>query len=163
MNHDRFQPIQSVLALIDFYIRQEGLFPVCQNSLYKFLNPSVEQLTFFLHQVIGSSMSLESYRQQLNDSGNEMNKRFTDLIGTFALISSGFSTRIGRMVQNYAACGKILMEGFILGKYHYLEAIKEEAGIQGKDHLMEYCRLIDDVSHDLVKLLMQLQLKTEVC
>ena len=134
-----------------------------QNSLYKFLNPSVEQLTFFLHQVLDGSVSLESYRQQLNDSGNEMNKHFTDLIGTFALISSGFSTRIGRMIQNYAACGKILVEGFILGKCHYLETIKEEVDIQAKDHLMKYCRLIDDVSHDLVKLLMQLEFKMEVC
>ena len=56
----------------------------------------------------------------------------------------------------------MLVEGVIVHKYRHLEGIKEEVESPHKDQLREYCHILDDVSHDLVKLLMQLQLKLEV-
>ncbi|OQV18448.1 putative Dynein regulatory complex subunit 3 [Hypsibius exemplaris] len=147
----------------DLYLtQQDGLLShEFGGSLFKFLNPSEEELLLLLDHIPGGPAALQSYQQQLTDSGNQMAKKFSDLFNTFKCLASEFDGRIKHMLLNYGACGKLLVEGFLLRKYNHLEAIKEEVDVQGKENLRKYCRLIDDVSHDLVKLLMQLEQKVE--
>jgi hypothetical protein len=119
-------------------------------------------LNFFVSHIADGQTALQSYRQQIVNSGQSINKKFCQLLQLMQPVATGFDRCSKKLIENYAACGRILVQGFISGKCYNLDAIKEEVENEEKEKLRQYCHLIDDVSHDLVKLLMQLHFKMEV-
>ncbi|XP_055341446.1 thyroid receptor-interacting protein 11-like isoform X3 [Paramacrobiotus metropolitanus] len=140
----------------------KSIFSVeADNSLYKFLNQPSDEIEYLFELLDGGETALTSYKEQVSQVGQGITDRVLVLGNALTELETSLDDQINRYVNGYGTTGRRIMEALMLRKGDYLAAIIHEVEQRGKDALKGYCAVLDDVSVDLTRLLMQLQQHVE--